>query len=689
MIILNNLNVKFDKVLFENSGISIPNGKITAIVGNSGIGKTTLLYMLGIISSQKKGNYFFCDEKIDLYNDEECSNIRKYRIGYIFQENNLNEQLTIKNNIKISAMISGIDISDIEISDLIKYVNLDCNMDDYPNKLSGGEKQRLAIACALSKKPDLIIADEPTSALDEDNITLMMSIFRKYAHSENKKIVIATHNSYIYNESDIIYKIENRRIVLEKGEVKETSDNYCKNEKRENIYKTGKDRNKKLSSSFFLYYAINRSYKDAIKKRLVLVFLSIAIAFTVLSANFGRQYEKSLNDQMNKISNNNIFVINQTAPLSDKKNVDEYLSIDKSYFDKLSQISGVEKVYPFIEFRSFGANNNELVSSSTIIKSDGTKFIFDQEKEGDYAQYTVLPYVDNNYMKVRSIVYNENVEKGVYLSKSLADKLEIKSLEDEKMNIEICVPDSVIQGLVTFNDIDYKADFDMSNQRTIEVTIKGILDESFINTFSIYGEDNIYMDYNDMTEIVQKSVQSTSLKKIPSSAVIIHISDFTLLDDIKEKISYLNPNFICISEFQDIESMKKTISSSKIAVLVFSVVIFLIVFILMSVVYVQQVESRKYEIAMLKANGLTKKEIAKLVYFESVLDVAKIICVSLLIMLALMLICKCVFTYTIINVDCISIILLVIISIVSIYIPTTIMLRYVNKCEPDFIMREK
>ena len=105
MIRLENINVKYDKVIFKDAKIKIPNGKVTAIVGESGVGKTTLLYMLGLISSEKIGDYYWDEEKVDLYKDKECSEIRKKRIGYIFQDNNLIEKLTIKGNIELSAKL--------------------------------------------------------------------------------------------------------------------------------------------------------------------------------------------------------------------------------------------------------------------------------------------------------------------------------------------------------------------------------------------------------------------------------------------------------------------------------------------------------------------------------------------------------------------------------------------------------
>lgn len=675
MIRLENINVKYDKVIFKDAKIKIPNGKVTAIVGESGVGKTTLLYMLGLISSEKIGDYYWDEEKVDLYKDKECSEIRKKRIGYIFQDNNLIEKLTIKGNIELSAKIAGINISKEDIVTLLKYVNLDYNIDEYPSKLSGGEKQRLAIACALSKKPDLVIADEPTSALDINNTKLVISILRKYAHQENKKVVIVTHNSYVSNKADIQYKIENNKIVLVNGD----NQNEIKNQKEV-------DNKGKINVFFLGYYAINSVRKEVLKKSFILLLLSVSIAFTVLSINFGEQYKKNLNRNINEIANNNILAINKSVPLSDKKNVDDYMSIAPQYLETMSQIQGVEEVYPLIEFRSFGAGKEEYIISSSIVKKDESKYEFIQENNSQYAQYTILPYIDNNYMKKRTKEYC-NSKNGVYISSSLANKLEIKNIENEILNVEICVPKSIIKGSVTYDEIGYEADYDEVEKKKIQVRIKGILDDNFSNTYSIYGDDVIYMDYDKMKSIIDETFNEYSGGRYKSSAVIIKIKDFSLLDDISKKISNINPNFVCVSELQDIESMQAAIDSTKTAVLILSSTLFGIVFILMSVIYVQQTERRKYEFAMLKANGLTKKEVVQLVCIESFLDVIKMIIMSLIIMFTLVMICRLILAFTLITIDVKNIFLLTGISVVAIYIPTVITLKYVNKFEPAKIMR--
>ncbi len=216
MIQLNHVNIKFKEPVIENGEIQIPAGKLTAITGPSGSGKTTLLYCLGLISSNKDYEYLFDGEKIDVTNDEAKGEIRKTRIGYIFQDNNLIDGLTVRENLRLAATLSG-EASDNEaLASLIELVGMPEKLGDYPKQLSGGEQQRLAVACALAKNPDLIIADEPTSALDAANTERVMELFRRIAYERGKMVAIATHDPVIYGQADLVYNIEEKKIVLTK-----------------------------------------------------------------------------------------------------------------------------------------------------------------------------------------------------------------------------------------------------------------------------------------------------------------------------------------------------------------------------------------------------------------------------------------------------------------------------------------
>ena len=145
MLKLENINISFKNPILKNASIILYPG-VSLIVGKSGIGKTTLLYHIALISSKKDYNYFLDNYKINLNNDKELSLFKRAQIGYVLQESNLFEQYTVRENLNHSALLTQ---KNKNIDELMSLVNLDVDPDQPLDSLSGGERQRLAIACAL------------------------------------------------------------------------------------------------------------------------------------------------------------------------------------------------------------------------------------------------------------------------------------------------------------------------------------------------------------------------------------------------------------------------------------------------------------------------------------------------------------------------------------------------------------
>lgn len=209
MLELKNVQIEFTERVIENGSLLIPDGELTALTGPSGSGKTTLLYCVGLVSSCKDYEYVFDGKQVDLSSEEEKGNLRKTKIGYIFQENNLNQNLTAGENVRLSASLAGADTGASHIKELLEQVGLSGQENAYPASLSGGEQQRLAIACALAKEPELIIADEPTSSLDEENTEQVLKLLEEIA-AEGKKVVVASHSKAVVERCGVVYNIEGK-----------------------------------------------------------------------------------------------------------------------------------------------------------------------------------------------------------------------------------------------------------------------------------------------------------------------------------------------------------------------------------------------------------------------------------------------------------------------------------------------
>ncbi len=190
------------KVLNDVS-FSFESGKTYSIVGPSGSGKSTLLNLLSLIDNPTTGSIEISSNKIKSNNKVENDLIRAKKIGIIYQDKNLLSDFTALENVYLpNLLISKEKQKSIELAKkLIKNIGMSARINHFPNELSGGENQRIAIARALINNPDIILADEPTGSLDLDNAKLIFKILFNLKN-KNRIIIFATHNRYFANMAD-------------------------------------------------------------------------------------------------------------------------------------------------------------------------------------------------------------------------------------------------------------------------------------------------------------------------------------------------------------------------------------------------------------------------------------------------------------------------------------------------------
>ncbi len=197
--------------------ITIKRGEVVAIVGPSGCGKTTLLNIFGALDTPTAGRIYVDGSDLKKMGEKKLSTFRREKIGFIFQNFNLINTLTARENIELPMRINGINSSAIKerADDLLKAVGLKDRQGHRPDQLSGGEQQRVAFAVALGNDPEIILADEPTGELDSETGKEIMTIFRELSKQMGKTEIIVTHDSRISQMADRTLRIIDGRIVSE------------------------------------------------------------------------------------------------------------------------------------------------------------------------------------------------------------------------------------------------------------------------------------------------------------------------------------------------------------------------------------------------------------------------------------------------------------------------------------------
>ncbi len=214
MIRLNNITKyyenKFIKTyVLRNINLEINEGEFVSVMGPSGAGKSTLLYIIGMLDTASEGEYYFYDEPVHKMKEKKLAELHKSHIGFVFQQYHLIDELTVYENLETPPLYQKIKSSERKgmVADILDKFNIVAKKDLFPNQLSGGQQQLVAIARAIIAKPKLILADEPTGNLHSDQGKEIMDLLKKL-NQDGTTIIQVTHSKENAEYGNRIIKLE-------------------------------------------------------------------------------------------------------------------------------------------------------------------------------------------------------------------------------------------------------------------------------------------------------------------------------------------------------------------------------------------------------------------------------------------------------------------------------------------------
>ncbi len=201
-------------VALDNVSLAVHKREFLAVYGPSGSGKTTLLFLLGGFDKPTSGRILLEGVEISNMDEQQLSKIRRTAVGFVFQNYNLVEELTVPQNVKLTMMFEGKSEEEMKgrTSELLAKVGLVGKENHRPSQLSAGEQQRVAIARALANRPRLVLMDEPTGNLDQANSRAIMQLVTNVMRADGVTFIIATHNLEIVQQTQ-------SRLFLKAGQV--------------------------------------------------------------------------------------------------------------------------------------------------------------------------------------------------------------------------------------------------------------------------------------------------------------------------------------------------------------------------------------------------------------------------------------------------------------------------------------
>ena len=297
MITIKNIYLNKPMDLLNKTDISIYDGQITGIIGDSGCGKTTLLLEMALMGNHQFEHYKFNNYCIDNMDHNEKNEFLRENICFVMQDVYLFDKLTINETLNLYGKLNNKDLTKEEKYVYMNYVNLSLDLNTPVFHLSGGEKQRLCIACGLLKDAELYIFDEPFAYLDRSNIDSVFDIIKKIAYEKQKMVIISTHDTSLHSEFDRTYKMENRKLcIVKEGQ----QSDYCSLVKM-----------KPFCFDVLKYYLslYNRNHK--IKHILLSSVLSLILSMLITMTNYNDNFQQIHGASILELMNNQVVLLRE------------------------------------------------------------------------------------------------------------------------------------------------------------------------------------------------------------------------------------------------------------------------------------------------------------------------------------------------------------------------------------------
>lgn len=566
MININNItkiyNPEKEKPLIalQNIHLKLDLGEFVCILGKSGSGKSTLLNIIAGLDTPTRGSIVIDNEDISKFSDLKMANCRKNKIGFVFQDFQLIDHLTVLENVELGLSMDSIDSKEKrkKAKKILEKIGLGKHLYHKPSELSGGQKQRVSIARALVKNPEIIIADEPTGALDTNTSIEVINLLKDIANS-GKLVIVVTHDYEVKSYAT-------RVIELKDGEV-------IKDETIKQIVYDAIEP-KIINRSFDIKAAFKLSWKRLVERkwRYFLVSISMIIGICSLAIALGisngiSSYSEYANKRI--IDNKKL-----TFAIKDELTSEDYFLIRKN-----------EKI--------------KLLQDEYILNAK-----YEQRK--DELKFKVQPIIQKEYQKqytVPEILYGQlpkDNSKEIALSYNIANKIA------QDGNIEQLIGENIEIKFLAVDDLNnYPSRWDRQS-----LTIVGITQRTLI------GDDYAYMPYETQKDVVRRSRFLGKNEIISTNKMSVYVKN---KEDINDVYNEYYKSYEITKPEDILKGLTKVFKNFNIIILGSALLILFISALMIGIIIFISVLERQREIGLFISIGGTKNDIKKIFVTEGIL----------------------------------------------------------------------
>ncbi|HGR6380257.1 TPA: ATP-binding cassette domain-containing protein [Streptococcus pneumoniae] len=610
MFEIRNLSLSFaGRRLLEPTDLIFERGKVYTIYGKSGVGKSSLLNKIGLLSATDPSvSYFFDGKEIDIENKKSVSVFIAEEVAFVFQGRNLINDLTVFENLRLA--LNFYDLSPDEIESKIDTVLADLQISSlkhaYPEDLSGGEEQRVAIARALVTGKTLILADEPTSSLDKENREKISALLIDLAHKYHKIVLIVSHDEAMIAIGDVQlhfkdYKLVGNCLIL-------NSDEGIKDSKKWSSC---------LSSSHTKLSVLK--HRRPFLPRLLAFFISLVVAIAVTSINFQSLFADKYHQLVNNSLENGFLVINDSLHLQTTKVLDDFLSFDKEEITSISTSQNIQTVNPYIEFLSLGMTFDNSKDYSQLQKNFQPTLTIDGQTRSLTRNFSIQPLYQTNTTQRQIEYFDRSNEKGIYLSEQfISDEKLPNIVSGTTVTLTFYIPISLYESSIEKEGNILKGDGGLFVKVDKTYPVLGIVKKSYPFEYSPYG-NTLFMNIAEMEELQNEAIQQHPMTKMAldgfplkswmPSAIHVLLKDSGAIPEELSRIRAISSQITILSSYENYEEFNKGLTYIRQFLMLLSLVLLILVIAVLSFVFFLLNRPRRFEVGILKSLGYSTQNI--------------------------------------------------------------------------------
>lgn len=610
MFEIRNLSLSFaGRRLLEPTDLIFERGKVYTIYGKSGVGKSSLLNKIGLLSATDPSvSYFFDGKEIDIENKKSVSVFIAEEVAFVFQGRNLINDLTVFENLRLA--LNFYDLSPDEIESKIDTVLADLQISSlkhaYPEDLSGGEEQRVAIARALVTGKTLILADEPTSSLDKENREKVSALLIDLAHKYHKIVLIVSHDEAMIAIGDVQLHFKDHKLV-----------GNCLILNSDEGIKDSKKWSSCLSSSHTKLSVLK--YRRPFLPRLLAFFISLVVAIAVTSINFQSLFADKYHQLVNNSLENGFLVINDSLHLQTTKVLDDFLSFDKEEITSISTSQNIQTVNPYIEFLSLGMTFDNSKDYSQLQKNFQPTLTIDGQTRSLTRNFSIQPLYQTNTTQRQIEYFDRSNEKGIYLSEQfISDEKLPNIVSGTTVTLTFYIPISLYESSIEKEGNILKGDGDLFVKVDKTYPVLGIVKKSYPFEYSPYG-NTLFMNIAEMEELQNEAIQQHPMTKMAldgfplkswmPSAIHVLLKDSGAIPEELSRIRAISSQITILSSYENYEEFNKGLTYIRQFLMLLSLVLLILVIAVLSFVFFLLNRPRRFEVGILKSLGYSTQNI--------------------------------------------------------------------------------